>query len=212
MSMPRIHDLYAGFAPWLALALILLGRNPHPSRMRIVGSLLMAFFLLLIPMAGWSGFAWCRMLEMNPSFTLTSLLGVALWGRIAPTKPFRATDWIAAWMIGAGLALLLYPMALGLTPLDPYGWGWGRVLPIMIALLAAVLMFRGNRFGIVLLLPLIGFQAGLQESSNFWDAVIDPPYAIFSIVAVIVSAFRDMKSVALKFSEGIVDAQTTQDR
>jgi len=208
MSMQRIHDLYAGVAPWLALALILLGRNPHLSRTRIVGSLLAAFFLLGIPLAGWSGFAWCRTLEPNPSFTLTTLLAIALWSRVAGRKLFRWEDWTAAWVVGSGLALLLYPMGLGLTSLDPYEWGWGPVLPILTAVIATILMIRGNRFGIVLLAPFIGFLTGLQVSTNFWDAVIDPPYAIFSLLAMTVTAFRQAKSVALTSAGGIVDGQT----
>jgi hypothetical protein len=49
-----------------------------------------------------------------------------------------------------------------------------------------MLILRGSRFGIVLLLPFAGFLIGLQESTNFWDAVIDPFYAIFSILACLV--------------------------
>lgn len=208
MSPQRLHDLYAGFAPWLALALILLGRNPHLSRTRIVGSLLMSFFLLRIPVAGWSGFAWFRTLEMNPSFTLTALLAIALWGRVAREKLFRTAEWNAAWIVGSGLALLLYPMGLGLTSIDPYRWGWGPGLPILTAVIAAILMIRGNRFGIVLLLPFAGFAVGLQESTNFWDAASDPFYAIISILAVLRTAFRNVKSVALTSSGGIVNGQT----
>lgn len=182
MSAEIIHDLYAGLAPWLALALILLGRNPHLSRTRIVGSLLLAFFLLRIPVEGWHLFAWVRVLEPNPSFTLTALLGVALAQRLSGRKIFRSADWRVAWLVGAVLALLLYPMGLGLTSIDPYGWGWGPVLPIVIAVVAALLILRGNRFGIVLLFPFLGSPFHLQESTNFWDAVIDPFYGGASLV------------------------------
>lgn len=184
MSTDTIHDLYTGVAPWLALTLILLGRNPYLSRGRIVGSLLLAFFLLRIPVGGWHLFAWVRMLEPNPSFTLTALLAVALFQRITRKVIFRARDWRAAWMVGALLALLLYPMGLGLTSHDPYSWGWGPWLPLTMVAASILLLLRGNRFGIVLLLPFIGFLAGFQESSNFWDAVIDPFYATFSLVGV----------------------------
>lgn len=185
MSQQVIHHLYAALAPWLALSLLILGRNPHLSRTRIIGSLLLAFFLLRIPIEGWSGFTWVRMLEPNPSFALTGLLGFALWGRITQKKLFRAQDWSAAWVFGAGLALLLYPMALGLTSIDPYTWGWGPILPILTALAASLLLLAGNRFGILLLLPLGGFLLHLQESSNFWDALIDPFYGGLSLIAVV---------------------------
>lgn len=208
MSRELLQQLYAGLAPWLALALLLLGRNPYLSRARIIGSLLLALILLSIPvpLTGWNGFAWVRVLEPNPSFTLTALLGIALWERISRKRLFRPADWKAAWIFGTASALLLYPMALGLTSLDPYGWGWGPRIPILVAVAAAMLTLRGSRFGILLLLPFAGFLTGLQESTNFWDAVIDPFYAIFSILAVIVTiALRGVKSVALTSPEGIVD-------
>jgi hypothetical protein len=188
MSRELSQQLYAGLGPWLALALLLIGRNPYLSRVRIIGSLLLALIVLSIPvpLTGWNGFAWVRMLEPNPSFTLTALLGIALWERISGKTPFRPEDWKAAWISGAVVALLLYPMGLGLTSHDPYGWGWSPQIPILTAVAAVILLLWGNRFGIVLLLPFFGFLLHLQESTNFWDALIDPFYAIFSILACLV--------------------------
>lgn len=196
MSTGIINDLYAGLAPWLALALILLGRNPHLSRTRIAGSLLLAFFLLRIPFGGWHFFAWVRVLEPNPSFTLTGLLAVALAQRLSGKKIFRAHDWRAAWIIGAVAALVLYPMGLGLTSIDPYTWGWWRWLPILTAAVAALLLLRGNRFGPVLLLPFVGFLLHLQESTNFWDAVIDPFYGGVSLLLVCSMIIRSFLKTA----------------
>ena len=198
MSSPLIHQLYAGIAPWAALSLLLLGRNPYLSRQRIIGSLLLAFFALRIQMeiSGvnyWSLFAWCRTLEMNPSFTLTGLLSIALWQRISSRKIFRTDDWSAAWIFGAIAALILYPMGLGLTSIDPYSWGWERSLPMATGLIAGVLLLAGNRFGILLLLSLGGFLLHLQESANFWDALIDPFYGVVSLIGsarIILSRFR----------------------
>ena len=198
MSSPLIHQLYAGIAPWAALSLLLLGRNPYLSRQRIIGSLLLAFFALRIQMeiSGvnyWSLFAWCRTLEMNPSFTLTGLLSIALWQRISSRKIFHAEDWSAAWIFGAIAALILYPMGLGLTSIDPYSWGWERSLPMTTALIAGVLLLADNRFGILLLLSLGGFLLHLEESANFWDALIDPFYGVVSLIGsawLILSRFR----------------------
>jgi hypothetical protein len=181
MSAGIIHQLYAGIAPWAALSILLLGRNPYLSRTRTIGSLLLAFFLLRIPVGGWTLFAWCRTLEMNPSFTLTGLLCVALWQRLSGKSIFRAKDWRAAWLVGALAAFALYPMGLGLTSSDPYTWGWGATLPLATASIASVLLFAGNRFGIILILPLLGSLLHLQESGNLWDALMDPLYAAASL-------------------------------
>ena len=185
MSTQILHQLYSSLAPWLALSLFLLGRNPFLSRRRLFGSLLLAFFLLRIPLGGWSLFAWCRTLEMNPSFTLTGLLCVALWQRLSGQMIFRTEDWRAAWIVGAIGSLVLYPMGLGLTPIDPYSWGWGPAVPIVTAAFATLLLIRGNRFGIILILPLLGSLLNLQESANLWDALIDPFFGIVSLGAVL---------------------------
>jgi hypothetical protein len=185
MSQQVIHLLYGALAPWLALSLLLLGRNPHLSRTRITGSLLLAFFLLRIPIEGWSSFSWIRVLEPNPSFTLTGLLAVALLQRVSGKKIFRSVDWSGSWVFGGVTALVLYPMGLGLTSIDPYSWGWGIWIPVLTAVAAAVLLLRDNRFGILLILPLLGSLLHLQESSNFWDTLIDPCYGALSLLAVV---------------------------
>jgi len=201
MSSHLIHQLYAGIAPWAALSLLLLGRNPYLSRQRIIGSLLLAFFALRIQVEiggvnYWSLFAWCRTLEMNPSFTLTGLLAIALWQRLSGSKIFRSEDWRVTWIFGTVASLALYPMGLGLTSIDPYAWGWERSLPVAVAFVAALLLLAGNRCGILLLLPLGGFLLHLQESSNFWDALIDPFYGIASLVAclwILLSRLRERR-------------------
>jgi hypothetical protein len=184
--MPSVHQLYASLAPWLGLSFLLLGRNRFVSRTRFLGSLLLAFFLLCIPFGGWPLVAWIRTLEMNPSFTLTGLILVALWQRFSGRQIFREKDWLAAWMTGALAALILYPMGLGLTRFDPYSWGWGCWLPIALGLAATMLLLLDNRFGIILILPLLGSLLQVQESTNLWNALVDPFYGGGSLIAVMV--------------------------
>jgi hypothetical protein len=187
MSALLLHQLYAGIAPWSALSLLLMGRNPYLSRGRIIMALLLSFGLLRlqVEIGGsnlWYLFAWIRVLEPNPSLTLTGLLLVALVSRLSGKSLFRQEDWRAAWIFGAIASLVLYPMGLGLTGIDPYAWGWERSLPLMSAGIATLLLLRGNRFGMVLILPFAGSILGVQESRNFWDALLDPFYAAVSLV------------------------------
>lgn len=191
--MNLLHQFYGGLAPWLALSLLLLGRNPYPSSIRLIGSLLLAFFLLRIPAGGFSGFCWIALLEPNPSFILTALLGLLVWERIGKRQIFRSCDWLAAGSIGSIAALILYPMGLGLTPIDSYAWGWGSIMPIALASVATILLLGNNRFGLLLIVPLLGTLLHLQESENFWDAVVDPFYAAISLVAMIVFLFGKKK-------------------
>jgi len=192
MNHHPIHQLYGGIAPWAALALLLIGRNPHPGlRRKIAALLLAAFVLLVIPIGGWNAAAWIRALEPNPSLTLTGLLLVALVSRLSGKPLLRQEDWKAAWIFGAGTALVLYPMGLGLTNLDSYAWGWRPGLPLAVTAAATLLLLRGNRFGCILILPFAGWLLGLQESTNFWDALIDPFYGVASLfLAVLLGMIR----------------------
>lgn len=183
MTALQIHQFYAGIAPWAALAIVLVGRNPHPGiRRKLAALLLAALVLLVIPINGWNIDSWIRVLQPNPSPTLTGLLLVALVSRLSGTNFFRPKDWSAATIFGAVAALVLYPMGLGLTRIDPYAWGWSPMLPLAVTAAATLLLLRGNRFGIVLLLPFAGAALGLQESTNFWDTLIDPFYGGVSLI------------------------------
>lgn len=187
MNHPMIHQVYAGSAPWAALALLLIGRNPHPGTRRKLAALpFAALVLLVIPIKGWNIASWIRVLEPNPSLTLTGLLLIALTSRLTGKTFFRSRDWKAALIFGALAALILYPLSLGLTRIDSYGWGWMPLLPVASATVATLLLLIDNRFGMVLILPFVGWILGVQESQNLWDALIDPFYGA---VALVMSAY-----------------------
>ena len=106
---------------------------------------------------------------------------------------------MAAWIFGAVASLSLYPSALGLGPqnFDSYalGWPWlfwGQSLALFggAGLAAASLIWRGNRFGYVLVLALLGYAVGFQESENLWDYLLDPVYGAVSLLVVLVGLTR----------------------
>jgi hypothetical protein len=193
MIMSVVRHLYSGIAPLLALVLLLLllpGRDSYPDRKRVVGLILWVVFCLSIPVDDWPSFLWIALLEPNPSFILTVLLGIALWEKVNKTTLLRPCDWTAVWSFGSIAALILYPMGLGLTTIDPYSWGWTPIVPVITAVIATILLLRDNRCGVLLLLPLLGFFLHIQESRNFWDALIDPFFGGVSIVALTISLMR----------------------
>jgi len=121
------------------------------------------------------------------------LLLASLVERAGGPAVFRRREWHTAWVFGTTSALLLYPSALGLgLPwFDSYalGWPWldwkmSLVLFGAVALAAAVLLWRGNRFGWIPALASATYLARLQESHNFWDYLVDPLYAAASLLAV----------------------------
>jgi hypothetical protein len=191
MSHLLLHQFYAGIAPWAALTLLLIGRNPHPGIRRKVASLLLAgLILIVIPINGWNLQAWIRTLEPNPSVTVTALLLVALGSRLSGKAFFRRQDWHGAWIFGAVAALVLYPMGLGLTRIDPYAWGWSPMLPLTVAAAATLLLLWGNRFGALLLIPFACWVLGMQESTNFWNTLVDPFYGASALVLTANLVFR----------------------
>lgn len=149
---------------------------------------------LLFPWFGHAVPYWLAGLTPNFSVIMAGLLIVAIAGRTTSRAIFGREEWDTAWIFGAVASCALYPSALGLGPqnFDSYalGWPWlfhaqSGVLMGAVGLTTALLLWRGNRFGYLLLLALIGYAAGFQESENFWDYLIDPVYGAVSLLAVL---------------------------
>ena len=158
-----------------------------------------AFGAVLFPWFGHFLPHWSASLSGNFSVIMVVLLLVGIVSRAGDCGFFRAGDWKAAWIFGAVASLLLYPSALGLGPqnFDSYalGWPWlfrGQSLVLFggAGLTAALLIWCGNRFGYVLLLALLAYATGFQESENLWDYILDPVYGAVSLLVVLWSAIR----------------------
>ncbi|NDC63295.1 MAG: hypothetical protein EBZ59_04750 [Planctomycetia bacterium] len=84
-------------------------------------------------------------------------------------------------VFGAFGGLLLYPLALGLGPFDPYVAGWHSPLVAGAAGAAgALLLWRNNRFGLALLAAGMAWRTGILESTNAWDYLLDPVYCLLA--------------------------------
>jgi hypothetical protein len=158
-----------------------------------------AFGAVLFPWLGHSLPHWSASLSGNFSVIMAVLLLVGIVSRAGGCGFLRAGDWKVAWIFGAVASLLLYPSALGLGPqnFDSYalGWPWlfrGHSLVLFggAGLTAALLIWCGNRFGYVLLLALLAYATGFQESENLWDYLLDPVYGATSLLVVLWSAIR----------------------
>ncbi|MFM7035529.1 MAG: hypothetical protein ACKOYJ_10190 [Planctomycetia bacterium] len=95
---------------------------------------------------------------------------------------------------GAVASMLLYPWALGLGPFDPYAMGWDMGSGLgwrtpgvagMAACAGVALVVCGNRFGAVLIASGAAWQAGLLESDNAWDYLVDPLYGIIATITLL---------------------------
>lgn len=158
-----------------------------------------AIVLSVIPFFGHPPRFWLSGLTPNMSVPLLVLLAVSILQRAGGVPLWRPQEWRAAWIFGAVASLALYPSALGLglRNFDAYslGWPWlasgaSLVLFGAVALAAGVLIWRGNRFGWILVAAAAAYLVRLQESNNFWDYLLDPLFGAVSLVAVVVLGLR----------------------
>ncbi len=150
----------------------------------------LAGIVSIIPFVGHVPRYWLSGLTPNISVPLFALLVISIMERAGCPPVFRTREWRAAFLFGAIAALLLYPSALGLglPSLDVYslGWPWlvwghSLVLFAAVAAVAALLVWRANRFGWILVAAALLYLPGIQESRNFWDYLLDPLYAVVSL-------------------------------
>ena len=120
--------------------------------------------------------------------SITSML--LLWTAYFSPKGIHVSSAMKGWI--ALIAIIFYPLALGLSMLDPYVWGYDS-FTLLAAVLAAALAawFVGsNRIAIILALAILAWAAGWHESTNLWDYILDPFLGLWAIASLIRSAWR----------------------
>jgi hypothetical protein len=118
--------------------------------------------------------AYVRGISSDLSITLVLLAWVGLLPPVFPVvNALERISVLAAILLAA---LLLYPMSLGLGDWDPYrlGWGnmwmWGTLLVLVVGCWLSGLRWLPLLVGTAVLC----WSAGLMESGNLWDYLLDP--------------------------------------
>ncbi|MES2771802.1 MAG: hypothetical protein V4623_07460 [Pseudomonadota bacterium] len=150
-------------------------------------SLLSAFFVLfLLPWARISSLDYLPLAAyvrgVVGDLSLPSLLLFARLAWFALVSPDRKKALFgeknSAVLVGLILAaaILLYPMALGLTADDPYRWGYASPWFLLALLCLSLLGIRFRQAMLVwaINLSLLAWMLACYESSNLWDYLIDP--------------------------------------
>jgi len=190
MSHSTLIALFSACCPWLALVRsfqAVAGRcglaRRGGARLSLLG--VVAIGLLPVPVRGMPVAGWLRGCNANFSIPFTALLAVAVWETEFSARLFSQRDWTAGWAFGSLAGLGLYPFALGWGRLDPYEWGWSFLpLAVISALLTSALLWKQNRFGLLLLLAILAYNLRLLESTNYWDYLLDPVYCLVSIITL----------------------------
>ena len=155
------------------------------SRALLAAQLVFALGVACIPIDGLPLARWLAGFNANFSVPLVALLVAAVWRNATHQRFLRPGDFQTAWIFAAASGALLYPLALGWGGFDPYALGWDSGWFFQaVAALTVGLIWKQNGFGILLLASIVAFNAGLIESTNFWDCLVDPFYFIASVVAL----------------------------
>ncbi|MGL4767870.1 MAG: hypothetical protein ACRCV6_07310 [Formosimonas sp.] len=103
-------------------------------------------------------------------------LGVLLAWRLNIAK----AQWRHLWFGLTALALVFYPLALGLGRFDPYQLGFSPlILLAVLAVLTLCLLQRQYFFTAgLIVLAVVAWRLELKESVNLWDYLLDPLLAI----------------------------------
>jgi hypothetical protein len=125
---------------------------------------------------------------VNAAFLLSEL-GPGRW-----RLPDRSRAALLAFAIVA--TLLLIPFSHGLTMVDPYAWGYdGPVPALLVTVVAGWFWTTGRRPAAwILVLSLGGLHAGLLESSNAWDYVVDPMLALQATAALLIRRSQRLRA------------------
>ena len=127
----------------------------------------------------------------DPSITTLQLVALSLFGR---TPPALSSGWrLPTLFVIAGLAF--YGLFLGYGDVDLYRFGYQPAgLAGGLCAIALLAWWRGYAFMAWLLaIDLITFAAGLHESPNLWDTLLDPLLVITALMLAVSNAWRVCK-------------------
>lgn len=143
---------------------------------------LVCFVLLWVPVgaAQLPLLAYIRGISSDLSMTLVALGCLGLSQRLLGVPVVARRESMALNGSIAVAALFLYPLALGWGDWDAYRLGWGSLgLWTTLLVLSLVFWIKGLRLLPLLIgLALLAWSAGLMESTNLWDYLIDPWLAL----------------------------------
>ena len=142
--------------------------------------------------------AYIRGISSDLSITLLMLAFVGLCHRFLGTPAVAVRERSAVFIAVAAAALFLYPLALGWGNWDSYRPGWGSAGMWAILLMVSLFCwFKGLRLLPALVaLALLAWTAGIMESGNLWDYLIDPWLVLWALSFVFLKCARRLFKAA----------------
>ena len=143
-------------------------RRAHPAPL-----LFAALVAALVPLGALPAAGYLRGIVGDLSVTTVLLLVRSLLRPVLGWEAIDARSRTALQVLVAAGGLLLYPLALGLGPFDPYRLGYAS--PWFLALLLALAV------------------AGVYESRNLWDYLVDPLVAAWGLGGLLIRGAQALR-------------------
>ena len=189
MQLPPLTDLLAlaGIDLVLCAAILrLLARQRNITQLVRWVVMLAVFSMFWLPVgaAQLPALAFVRGISSDLSTTLVALACLSLGRSLFGWPVMAQREGLVLSIALAVAAAVLYPTALGWGNWDAYRPGWGSFDMLGILLMVSLACWTG---GLRLLPALIGLAlltwvAGLMESGNLWDYLMDPWLAIWAVI------------------------------
>lgn len=158
---------------WAAVALRICHSRLGPRARIAVFVVVLTLALLPFP---WGLGGWLLAITGEFSITAGLLALLATVHRLRSKAVLTVSEWRAACVLMAVLALLYYPMSLGATYFDPYALGYGdyrlSTALLIVGLFAWVCRAYVSCF--ILIIGQLAYWGGVLGSDNLWDYLIDP--------------------------------------
>ena len=205
--MPGLTDLVglAGAAAAIAAVLLGLPGIARLRRARPAPLLFAALVAALVPLGALPAAGYLRGIVGDLSVTTVFLL---VHGLLRPVFGWAAIDprsRLALQVLVTAGGLVLYPLALGLGPFDPYGLGYAN--PWFLAGLLALAVAAGlRRLTLVtwcLALAVLGWAVGATESRNLWDYLVDPLVAAWGLAGLLLRGAQALR----RYREAGIDGE-----
>ncbi len=200
--MSLIHQILPWVGQLLLLSVLLTlltGLFVKDTRLHKAVVIVLLILCLFIPVFGLSIGQWLRSV-----FGDLSVLTLIIFANILAQRlfNFKLLSPLSRQALLLGIVLLsvvFYPMALGLSAVDPYHFGYAPVgMSILLFSASIYAWFKGQRdLAIVLLMPLFAFNLRLLESANLWDYLLDPVlFGYAALQSALLIKFKIMRSRA----------------
>ena len=195
--MPGLTDLTGLAGTTAAIAAVLLGlpgiarlRRAHPTP-----TLLAAVVAALVPFGALPAAGYLRGIVGDLSVTTVLLLLRSLLRPALGWPAIDARSRLALEILVVAGGLVLYPLALGSGPFDPYRLGYANpwFLGGLLALAVAAGLRRLTLVAWCLALAVLAWAVGVYESRNLWDYLVDPLVAAWGLGALLLRGVQALR-------------------